>query len=420
MSPAPVSGAGTQPEISVLVIQPTAFCNINCSYCYLPDRDSKHVIAQETVLRLLSEVFNSGWSAPEITVIWHAGEPLVVPVSFYQEVFRAIDAMRPAGVVVHHTLQTNGMLITPAWCDLFRQWDVGVGVSIDGPAPLHDANRRTRSGAGTFEQTRAGIRCLRAHDVPFHVISVLSPASLDMSDAMLDFYLSEGIDQICFNVEESEGQHVSQMCASDALHDRYGKFLYRFWQGARASGQVRFVREIDQALNAVFRPAESGDRNPQAEPLTMINMDSHGNVSSFSPELLGMRNAAYGDFLLGNIHTHTVPEIYRACLDSALWRDIKAGVAACQGECPYFSVCCGGAPVNKLFENGSFASTKTAYCTLAHSVPTDLVLAEFDRLQAALAPGDAAVTMPPAPGSADVSTHSRTGYSVVQRSRVPS
>ncbi len=76
---------------------------------------------------------------------------------------------------------------------------------------LHDVNRVTRSGRGTFERTIAGIRLLRRHGVPFHVISVLSPESLAAPREMFDFYVAEGIDQVCFNVEESEGDHVSTL-----------------------------------------------------------------------------------------------------------------------------------------------------------------------------------------------------------------
>lgn len=58
-------------------MQTTAFCNIDCSYCYLPDRNNKHVIAVETVERLFREIFASGWASRELTVVRHAGEPLV-------------------------------------------------------------------------------------------------------------------------------------------------------------------------------------------------------------------------------------------------------------------------------------------------------------------------------------------------------
>ncbi|MCW5734569.1 MAG: GRRM system radical SAM/SPASM domain protein [Enhydrobacter sp.] len=373
------------PEVATVVIQPTGFCNINCTYCYLPDRNDKHVLPQATVTRLFTELFASGWTAPDLTIIWHAGEPLVVAPGFYREAFETIERLRPPSVVVKHAFQTNGMLIDRDWCALFRDWEVGVGVSVDGPQPLHDAHRKTRSGAGTFDRTIAGIRLLRAENVPFHVISVLSRDSLALPGEMLDFYLSEGIDQICFNVEESEGSHVSALFEGEELRERYEAFLRSFWHAARASGRVRFLREIDLAIPRVFRPEEAPSRNIQTEPLAMLNVDSRGNVSSFSPELLGLRNGEYADFLLGNIHTHSLAQIYDACLRSSMFRDIQQGVEACARSCEYFSVCGGGAPVNKLFETGSFTGTRTSYCTLTQMVPTDLLLNAFDQLEHNLA-----------------------------------
>ncbi len=98
----------------VVVVQPTPFCNINCTYCYLPDRDVKTVMGQDTVRVLFEKLFASGWTGGALTVIWHAGEPLVVPVSFYEEAFATIEALRPRHVVLRHSFQTNGMLIAPA------------------------------------------------------------------------------------------------------------------------------------------------------------------------------------------------------------------------------------------------------------------------------------------------------------------
>jgi uncharacterized protein len=398
-------------EIGMVVVQPTAFCNIDCTYCYLPDRNNKHVIAQSTVSRLFQEIFASGWACPEITVIWHAGEPLVAPVTFYREAFATIERLRPRQVVVKHSVQTNGTLINADWCALLREWNVGVGVSLDGPRELHDLHRRTRSGKGTFDRTIAGVRCLVEHGVPFHVISVLSCASLDMPDKLLDFYLSEGIDQICFNVEESEGEHVSGLFHGPALRQRYAAFLRTFWHAARRSGRVRFVREIDLALPRVFRPEGTPARNIQVEPLAMLNVDSHGNVSSFSPELLGLKNARYGNYLLGNINSHSLADIRDACLASALFHDIRQGVQACGAACQYFSVCGGGAPVNKLFENGSFTSTETSYCTLTQMVPTDLILEAYDHLERHWNTNGPPVTTPLPPGA--------NGEAAAQSPRIP-
>ena len=50
---------------------------------------------------------------------------------------------------VVHSFQTNATLITDEWCDLFERWQVSIGVSVDGPRELHDAQRVTRKGQGT-------------------------------------------------------------------------------------------------------------------------------------------------------------------------------------------------------------------------------------------------------------------------------
>jgi uncharacterized protein len=374
------------PLLETLVVQPTPFCNINCRYCYLPQRDVTSVIEQSTVTTLFEKVFASGWTGEGLTVIWHAGEPLVVPVSFYETAFAAIEKMRPTALQLRHSFQTNGMLITSKWCDLFKKWDVGVGVSIDGPKHLHDAHRVTRSGRGTFDKTLAGIRLLKHEQVPFHVISVLSQQALKSPREMLDFFLSEGIEDVCFNVEESEGAHVSDLFAADDAQGLFRSFLSEFWKLSRQSGRIRFVREVDGMLPRIFRPEQSAMRNAQVEPFGMMNVDCHGNVSSFSPELLGLKNSDYGDFIVGNIRTDSLEEMHRGPTMQAMSRDIAAGVAACREHCEYFSVCGGGAPINKLAENGSFTGTRTSFCSLTQMVPVDLILDAFDRLNGGAIP----------------------------------
>src|SRR5260370_10540280 len=97
--------------IELLVVQPTPFCNIDCRYCYLPDRNSKAVVAPETLSNLFSQVFASGGVRDCLSVVWHAGEPLVLPIEVYRNAFRMIDRLQPAGLRVPHSSQPNGPLI---------------------------------------------------------------------------------------------------------------------------------------------------------------------------------------------------------------------------------------------------------------------------------------------------------------------
>ncbi len=109
------------PRIELLVIQPTPFCNIACRYCYLPDRNSKAVISKETLVNLASQVFASGWVGDCLSVVWHAGEPMVLPIDFYRDAFLTIDQLKPTGLAITHAFQTNGTLIDAAWCEFFTE-----------------------------------------------------------------------------------------------------------------------------------------------------------------------------------------------------------------------------------------------------------------------------------------------------------
>jgi uncharacterized protein len=373
------------PEIDLLVVQPTPFCNIDCRYCYLPERGNKAVVAAATLANLFAQVFESGWVGDKLSVVWHAGEPMVLPIAFYRDAFGLIDRLKPQNFTVSHAFQTNGTLIDPAWCGFFAEAQIAVGVSLDGPARFHDLNRRTRAGRGTFDKVVAGVRLLRQHGVPFHVISVLTAASMAAPEEMFRFYLDEGIEAVCFNVEESEGSHVSESFTAAGIEAAYSRFLARFWElSAARPGAIRFIREIEQALGQVLRPSEAPFRNQLVEPFAILNMDWAGNVSTFSPELLGLKNPEYGDFLLGNVNRDRLLDMPQLPLFRKLFADIESGVALCRETCEYFSVCGGGEPVNKLAENGTFASAETAYCRLTKMRATDLVLEALERVTPAV------------------------------------
>jgi uncharacterized protein len=393
------------PKINLLVIQPTPFCNIDCRYCYLPNRSSKAVVERTTLSNLFTQVFQSGWARNPLTVIWHAGEPMVMPIGFYRDAFDLVEQLKPGDLSLTHAFQTNGTLIDDEWCEFLLAARVNVGVSIDGPKRFHDRNRVTRAGRGTFDKTIAGIRLLRKHGVPFHTISVLSSEALAAPREMFDFYVAEGIEHVCFNVEESEGDHVSESLGQVDAGTAYANFLSEFWRlSAGAPGKISFIREIDQALKQVLRPKEVRYFNELVEPFAVTSMDHAGNLSTFSPELLGLKNAAYGDFLIGNVNRDTLADLEKSPNLARMHADIEAGVALCRESCEYFSVCGGGEPVNKLAENGTFISTETAFCRLTKMRATDLVLdaidgAEPQLLRAGTAPGGrapAAASLPAA------------------------
>ena len=94
----------------------------------------------------------------------------------------------------------------------------------------------------------------------------------------------------------------------------------------------------------------------------------------FSPELVRVKNETYKDFILGNINRDWLIDLPAKPVLVKMFAEIEAGVTMCRDRCPYFDVCGGGEPANKLAENGTFASSETSSCRLTRMTVADVVL----------------------------------------------
>jgi uncharacterized protein len=126
-----MTSAGRVGPLELLVIQPTPFCNLDCSYCYLPDRSNKGKMTLETLEKTFNWVFSSGLVRQPFTLLWHAGEPMVLPASFYEQATLALERCNVSGFEVTQSFQTNATLVTTRGVNLS-----GVAASRSGSASM--------------------------------------------------------------------------------------------------------------------------------------------------------------------------------------------------------------------------------------------------------------------------------------------
>jgi uncharacterized protein len=360
---------------SLLVVQPSPFCNINCSYCYLADRSNKKRMTAETVQAIVRFLTDVPFADDSLTVCWHAGEPLAVPISFYEEAFE-IFASGPRQV--RQNIQTNGTLITDEWCLLFKKWSVQIGLSIDGPKTTHDLHRVDRSGRGTFDRVARGMSKLHKHEIPFSVIAVLTRDSLQAADELWEFFKSAGISAVGFNIDETEGIHGKSSLNDKEHLTAFRRFMFRIAELHERNGDVE-VREIENMRRHLTAQPGAEVERADNRPGAILNIDVDGNLTTFSPELLGQKHPKYGRFNWGNVHTDSWATIMQNLSFQQVCADIKAGIDLCHQSCQYFSVCGGGAPSNKLAELGTFISTETQYCRFRVQAVADVVIERLER-----------------------------------------
>ncbi|MGL6281152.1 MAG: cyclophane-forming radical SAM/SPASM peptide maturase GrrM/OscB [Microcoleaceae cyanobacterium] len=368
--------------MQLIVIQPTTFCNLNCDYCYLPDRQLKKRLDLDLIEPIFRNIFTSQFLGECFTICWHAGEPLAVPISFYQSALDLIaqtsEKYNTHNSCFDHSVQTNATLITPAWCEFFAKHNFHVGVSIDGPAFIHDRHRKTLAGQNSHELTLRGIKYLQDYQIESSTISVITEDTLDYPEQMFDFFWENGITDIGFNMEETEGIHQqTSLNYKQETEERYRAFMQRFWQlVAQTDGKMQ-VREFETICSFIY----TGDRQQNTDmnyPFSIVSIDHQGNFATFDPELLSVKTAKYGDFVLGNVLTDTFESVCQTAKFQQIYHDMRSGVEQCQATCQYFGVCGGGAGSNKFWENGSFNSTMTQACRYRTQIITDVVLNELE------------------------------------------
>lgn len=359
-------------RFDLLIIQPTAFCNLNCSYCYLPNRRDRHLMPIGTIERVLSQCLASARCSRNLSIIYHAGEPLVAGVPFFQKAYDLASKLRPPDISITHYVQTNGTLINENWCEFFKATGFRVGVSLDGPRHIHDLHRRTWAERGSFDQVMRGVELLKSNGIPFSIISVITKDTLSDARAFHDFFVSNRILRVGINIDEIENANRSSSLAGLDISN-YEAFLRELSRLAAGSGLS--LRELEHARNTLYSQLKTG-AGPRVTPLYSISFAANGDFTAFAPELLGAKSDLYQDFRLGNIHATSLDEALQGKKYARIASDFNAGVARCKAECEYFEVCGGGSASNKYFENGTLDSTETLNCRFQVKALFNVILDE--------------------------------------------
>ncbi|GLZ29918.1 hypothetical protein Lesp02_21080 [Lentzea sp. NBRC 105346] len=142
-------------------------CDLSCEYCFvyaMADQTWRSTagrmpftVLEKTAARIAEHVERHG--LPRIDVTLHGGEPLLAGGEFLATAAATLRARVPAPVTVG--LQTNAVRLDEELLTTFAEHDIRVGVSIDGPAEAHDANRRFADGRGSHAHTAKGLELLR-------------------------------------------------------------------------------------------------------------------------------------------------------------------------------------------------------------------------------------------------------------------
>jgi uncharacterized protein len=140
--------------LSTLVLNVNTGCNLSCTYCYKEDLQTPargermdFAVASRSVELLLEQAA----ARDAINIVFFGGEPLTNMPLIRQVVEYAERRAAESGKTVDFSLTTNATLLTPELVDFFEAHRFGISISMDGPKIIHDRNRRSVGGKGTYD-----------------------------------------------------------------------------------------------------------------------------------------------------------------------------------------------------------------------------------------------------------------------------
>ncbi len=155
-------------SITSLTLALTGRCNLRCGYCYLDACETGAEMADETIDKAL------GLVADDCHIQLTGGEPCLAPA----KIVYLVEKAARKGAKWRLAIQSNGTLFNRELVQLFKEYDVQVGISLDGPPDVHERLR------GRADATLRGLQLLAGAKVPFRVTTVVSRGNIGHLDRL--------------------------------------------------------------------------------------------------------------------------------------------------------------------------------------------------------------------------------------------
>jgi uncharacterized protein len=337
----------TSREFQVFVKPVGANCNLKCKYCYYLNKtnlysDTKLFLMSDDILEKYIIQHIEASTEDTIHFSWHGGEPLLTGIDFYRRALKIQSANKPAGKTILNGVQTNGTLLNQEWCRFLADNDFVVGVSIDGPASIHNKYRRTKNDGTSWEQVLKGIQLLKEHHLIPELLCVVNSENVKCPNVTYEFFKQLGAEYITFiPLVIQETPFPAGVSKSSVTAEEFGNFLIEIFDKwvEKDIGNIK-IQIFEEAIRTAFNQEHTlciFKVNCGAVPV----MEQNGDFYSCDHYVNDVH-------LLGNISDNTIA-FY---LDSK--RQIEFGMAKsltlpkyCT-ECEVRSMCNGECPKNRF------------------------------------------------------------------------
>lgn len=322
-------------------------CNLSCSYCFYLEK--KHLYPQEKNFRMSEELLEDFirqyiqyQPGPVVSFAWQGGEPTLRGIDFFKRAVELQNKYVPEGWRIENAFQTNGILLNDEWCDFFRENDFLVGISIDGPAELHDSYRSDKEGRSTHKRVLSGLHLLQGHGVKCNVLCTVNNLNTMHPLEIYHFFKDEGVRYIQFIpiVEHMEDVKVSPRTVRAEDYGRFLLTVFNEWV-KNDIGRV-FVRTFEECVGLWMGVGPA--------LCTLGETCGRALIMEHNSDLYSCDHFVSPEYRLGNIREEALIDMVESPKQKKFGQNKRDALPRYCRDCDVRFICNGGCPKDRFLK----------------------------------------------------------------------
>lgn len=339
-------------------------CNLDCDYCYIYHRTDQSwrsrprfmsdEVTEATAERIAEHV--RAHQLREVQVVFHGGEPMLAGPTRLRHILTLLRDTIPCRVCFG--AQTNATLLSEALLELFSEFDLKLGVSLDGGRRANDSHRLYADGSSSHERVLSGLKLMRSKPrwarlwAGFLVV-------IDLEHDPLEVYRDLcrlAPPSIDFVLPDCHHEAPPPRPAYDARRDAYGRWLstiFEAWYSEQSPVDIRYFDEI----MALMLGAPSELETIGATSVDLIVVEADGQIEAVDTlKAVGREATTLGLDVLRNGFDDALrhPAVY------ARMSGFEALCSSCR-SCPELRNCGGGYIPHRYSAEAGFLNP-SVYC----------------------------------------------------------
>lgn len=335
-------------HFTTFILKIASRCNLDCDYCYMYKLVDQSWVKQPRLMS--SDIWCTSatkiadyakkYDMNSVGINLHGGEPLLLGKQQTREMLSDFALIfDDKKIDVAYGLQTNGTLLDQEWIDLFREFDVRVGISLDGDQRSHDKNRTFHSGDGSYLEVKKGIDLFLSmpenREVFGGILAVIDVEADPVST--LHSLLDQGVQSMDFLFPEAN--HISIPTGKSYDNDTpYGDWLIKLFDEYLNLNNPKISIRIFEVLIALCLGYQQSIDIYGISPIEILVIETNGELNALDslkasvPTYLGF-NILTDDLDSDSLNASELIEIQTAGYDG-LCNECKC--------CSIVNVCGGG------------------------------------------------------------------------------